>query len=30
LAAEFFDVPGLGRQYIGDVIREDPGGHVKG
>jgi hypothetical protein len=20
-------VPGLGRQYIGDVIRQDPGGH---
>jgi hypothetical protein len=26
-AAQFFDVPGLGRQHIGDVIRQDPGGH---
>ncbi|MCC2636251.1 MAG: hypothetical protein K0S48_4137, partial [Ramlibacter sp.] len=23
-AAQFFDVPGLGRQHIGDVIRQDP------
>ena len=27
LAAQFFDVPGLGGQDIGDVIRQDPGGH---
>ena len=26
-AAEFFDVPGLGGQNIGDVIRQKPGGH---
>ena len=29
-AAQFFDVPGLGRQDIGDVIRQDPGGHGDG
>jgi hypothetical protein len=28
--AQLFDVPGLGRQHIGDVIRQDPGGHGKG
>ena len=26
-ASKLFDVPGLGGQYIGDVIRQDPGGH---
>ena len=25
--AKFFDVPRLGRQDIGNVIRQDPGGH---
>ena len=28
LATEFFDVPCLGRQDIGYVIRKDPGRHV--
>lgn len=27
LASKFFDVARLGRQHIGNVIREDPGGH---
>ena len=27
-AAQFFDEPGLGGQNIGNVIRQDPGGHV--
>ena len=26
-ATQFFDVPGLGRQNIGNVIRQDPGRH---
>ena len=26
-AAQFLNVPGLGRQNIGDLIRQDPGGH---
>ena len=26
-ATEFFDAPGLRGQYIGDVIRQEPGGH---
>ena len=26
-ASKFFDVAGLGRQHIGNVIRQDPGGH---
>ena len=26
-AAQLFDVPRLGRQDIGDVLRQDPGGH---
>ena len=29
-STQFFDVPGLGRQDIGDVIRQDPSRHGKG
>jgi hypothetical protein len=28
-ATQFFDVPGLGGQNIGNVIRQEPGGHGK-
>jgi hypothetical protein len=29
-SAKFFDVPGLGGQDIGNVIRQDPGRHGEG
>jgi hypothetical protein len=29
VTTEFFDMPGLGRQDIGNMIRQEPGRHVK-